>query len=184
MKNEISLMLCPIQEREARASAWISNLLQPLPAKDLLVEILKKMVFLAHAHMKAIPEVCCIPNLTIYAPQGSVSRRLLPQGLLYSTTSSIAVAVVRKGIAVDSKGRPCVRGGPCICAGQAAPADARVARYLKPLLVGAAVRSGRVACAALIATPEAQPCASPPTRGISLPAASWSRLKSALLSCA
>ena len=177
-------MLCPIQEREARPNAWIPKLLLPLPAKGLFVERLKKMVFLAHAHVKAIPEVYCIPNLAIYAPQGSVSRRLLPQGPLCSTASSCAVAVIKKGIAVDEKGRPCVRGGLRSCDGPAAPADARGARYLKPLLVRAAVRSGRVACAALIATPRAQPCASPPTLGISLTAASWPRLKSALLSCA
>ncbi|CDF37013.1 unnamed protein product [Chondrus crispus] len=86
------------------------------------------MVFLAHAHVKAIPGVCCIPNLGIYAQQGSVSRRLLPQGPLSSTGSSIAVAVVKTGTAVDAKGRPCVGGSPRGCAGLAAPADARGGR--------------------------------------------------------
>ena len=145
---------------------------------------IEKMVFLGHAHVKAIPEICCIPNLAIYAPQGSVSRRLLPQGPLYITVSSTAVAVVKKFIAVDAKGRPCVRGGLRSYAGPAAPADARGARYLKPFLVRAAVRSRRVACAALIATPELNRAQVHLHVESVFPAASWPRLKSALLSCA
>ena len=84
-----------IARKGSDAERVVSKATTNFASERPLVDRMKQIVFLAHIH--------CVVILASYAPQGPVSRRLLPPVPFSGTGSGMAVAVVKTDTAVDAK---------------------------------------------------------------------------------